>query len=96
MDTKAVLLVPKIAAVWLVLTACYIVGTFVAGLNRPVHTPTPTAAAAQAGVQDPTRVLLTLLLVCLLVALVVSYIILRSHSHGWKLAGRHSSQCMAL
>lgn len=87
MDTKSVLLIPKIVAVWLVLTACYIVGTFVAGLNRRVNTATRTVAAAQAGVQDPTQILLTLLLVCLLITLVVSYIILRSHSHGWKLAG---------
>jgi hypothetical protein len=41
----------------------------------------------QAAVQDPARILLTLLLVCLLIALVVSYIILRSDSYGWKLAG---------
>jgi hypothetical protein len=85
MTRKSLLIVPKVIAVWLVLTICYIAGTFLSGLNRPIETP--PSAVAQTAPQDPVKLLLTLLFVCLLIALVSSFIIVRSRGGGWKLVG---------
>lgn len=87
MTRKSLLIVPKVIAVWSVLTVCYIAGTVLSGLNRSIETHSPSAAVAPATPEDPAQLLLTLLFVCLLIALVLSFIIVRSRGGGWKLVG---------